>query len=327
MNPHKIILAGGSGFLGGELARHFTASGWEIVILTRTPKPRSDQVREVAWDTKSLNVWARELEGATAILNLTGRSVDCRYTAKNRRDIMDSRVNSTRVVGEAIAQCKTPPRVWLNSSTATVYQHTFGKPHDESSRAMDSATDAKDAFSVEVAQAWERTLFEARLSLSPSNGEREATRRIALRTSMVLGLGRNSVFPVLRRLTRFGLGGRQGSGKQFVSWIHVEDFCRAVEWIIAHEEISDAVNLCAPNPLPNAEMMSTFRKVFKIPFGLPATEWMLEIGAFFLRTETELIFKSRHVVPGRLLASGFEFRFPTFGKALMDLEQHLEVTK
>jgi len=368
MSDNRIILAGGSGFLGGELARHFSTLGWEVVILSRTPKPRADAVREVAWDAKSLGDWARELEGATAIVNLTGRSVDCRYTAKNRRDIMDSRVNSTRVVGEAITKCKTPPRVWLNSSTATVYTHTFGKPHDESSQDMDSAADAKDAFSVGVAQAWERALFQARLpltpALSPSDGERiprkllralnprtaerllspslssirnggeggrrpgeealrfmgrEMTRRVALRTSMVLGLGRNSVFPVLRRLTKLGLGGRQGSGRQFVSWIHVVDFCRAVEWIIAHEDLSGPINLCAPNPLPNKEMMKSFREVCHMPIGLPATEWMLEIGAFFLRTETELIFKSRRVVPGRLLASGFKFTFAEFQPAIENL--------
>ncbi len=372
MKTNKIILAGGSGFLGSELAKHFKALGWEIVILTRAPKARNDGAREVAWDAKSPGEWTRELDGATAIVNLTGRSVDCRYNAKNRREIMDSRVNSTRVVGEAIAQCKVPPRAWLNSSTATVYTHSFGKPHDESSQDMDSAVDAKDAFSVEVAQAWEKALFEARLpltpALSPSDGERilptevralnprtgmglerraparpvashffnepsgcsalrfmgrERTRRVALRTSMVLGLGRNSVFPVLRRLTKFGLGGRQGSGRQFVSWIHVEDFCRAIEWIIAHDELAGPINQCAPNPLPNQEMMKAFRDVCGMPIGLPATEWMLEIGAFFLRTETELIFKSRRVVPGRLLANGFEFRFPTFREALVDLDRKI----
>jgi len=344
MNTNKIILAGGSGFLGSELARHFKAWGWEVVILTRTPKPRSDAVREVVWDSKSLGDWARELDGAIAVVNLTGRSVDCRYNAKNRREIMDSRVNSTRVVGEAIAKCKAPPRVWLNSSTATVYTHTFGKPHDESSQDMDSAVDAKDAFSVEVAQAWERTLFEASLpvpanfvaaDVSPLHLKAEGsasrltsaatmTRKVALRTSMVLGLGRNSVFPVLRRLTRLGLGGRQGSGNQFVSWIHVEDFCRAIEWIIAHDELGGPINQCAPNPLPNKDMMKVFRDVCGMPIGLPATEWMLEIGAFFLRTETELIFKSRRVVPGRLLASGFEFHFPTFREALANLENQLK---
>ena len=315
MSKQRIVLAGGSGFLGGELAKHFGALGWEVVILTRTPKPRSDSTREVAWDTKSLGDWARELEGATAVVNLTGRSVDCRYNAKNRRDIMESRVNSTRVVGKAIANCKAPPHAWLNSSTATLYTHTFGKPHDESSQDMDSAVDAKDAFSVEVAQAWERTLAEAKT---------HKTRKVALRTSMVLGLGQNSVFPVLRRLTKFGLGGRQGSGNQFVSWIHVEDFCRAIEWIIAHEDLAGPINQCAPNPLPNKEMMKTFRDVCGMPIGLPATEWMLEIGAFFLRTETELIFKSRRVVPGRLLASGFKFHFPTFREALLNLENQLK---
>ena len=313
MNP-KLILAGGSGFLGGELAEHFSARGWEVVVLTRSPKSRTNSAREVAWDAATFGDWSRELEGATAVVNLTGRSVDCRYTAKNRREIMDSRVNSTRVVGQAIALCKTPPRVWLNSSTATLYQHTFGKPHDESSCEMDSATDAKDAFSVEVAQAWERTLVEAKT---------HKTRKVALRTSMVLGLGRNSVFPVLRRLTNLGLGGRQGCGKQFVSWIHVEDFCRAIEWIITHEDLSGPINQCAPNPLPNADMMKSFREVCRMRIGLPATEWMLEIGAFFLRTETELIFKSRRVVPGKLLASGFQFRFPTFREAIQNLESKL----
>ncbi|MEO5803847.1 MAG: TIGR01777 family oxidoreductase [Verrucomicrobiota bacterium] len=306
----KIVIAGGSGFLGGVLAKHFTTFGWEVVILTRSPKSRSDGVREVAWDAGTLGDWVRELDGATSVVNLTGRSVDCRYNAKNRREIMDSRVYSTRVVGDAIARCENPPRVWLNSSTATVYKHTFGEPHDESSREMDSATDAKDAFSVEVAQAWERALNEA---VTPR------TRKVALRTSMVLGLGHNSVFPVLRRLTRFGLGGKQGSGKQFVSWIHEEDFCRAVEWIISHEELVGPMNVCAPNPLPNVEMMKLFREICRAPFGLPATEWMLEIGAFFLRTETELIFKSRRVIPGRLIESGFQFRFPFFRDALKDL--------
>ena len=313
----RIILAGGTGFLGGALAKHFAALDWEVIILTRSPRSRSDGVREAGWDGRSFGDWTHELDGATAIVNLTGRSVNCRYTAKNRREIMDSRVNSTRVVGEAIARCGNPPHVWLNSSTATVYKHTFGKPHDESSREMDSAKDAKDAFSVEVAQAWERALNEA-------NTPR--TRKVALRTSMVLGHGHNSVFPMLRRLTRFGLGGKQGSGKQFVSWIHVEDFCRAVDWIIAHQELSGPVNVCAPNPLPNAEMMKLFREVCGAPFGLPATEWMLEIGAFFLRTETELIFKSRRVVPGRLLESGFQFRFPLFRDALEDLERRSKTT-
>ncbi len=309
---NKIILAGGSGFLGSELAKHFTALKWEVIVLTRSPQPRSDRVREVSWDAESLGDWAQELDSATAVVNLTGRSVNCRYNAKNRREIMDSRVHSTRSVGEAIAKCKTPPRVWLNSSTATIYQHTYGPAHDETSQDMDSAQEAKDAFSVKVAQAWERTLNEA---------DTPHTRKVPLRTSMVLGLSSNSVFPMLRRLTKFGLGGRQGHGRQFVSWIHIEDFCRAVEWVISHDDLDGPINQCAPNPLPNKEMMKVFRDVCGMPIGLPATKWMMEIGAFFLRTETELIFKSRRVVSGKLQQSGFAYRFPTFRDALLDLEK------
>jgi uncharacterized protein (TIGR01777 family) len=313
MKP-RILLAGGSGFLGGELAKYFSPLGHDVVVLTRSPKSRSEITREIFWDARTIGDWVRELESATALTNLTGRSVNCRYSAKNRREIMDSRVNSTRVLSEAIACCKIPPRVWLNSSTATIYKHTFGAPHDESSLDMDSASDAKDAFSVHVAQEWERALNE---SATPQ------TRKVALRTSMVLGLGKNSVFPVLRRLTRFGLGGKQGNGKQFVSWIHEEDFCRAIEWIISREELAGPVNLCAPNPLTNAEMMKTFQEICGAPFGLPATEWMLEIGAFFMRTETELIFKSRRVISMRLAESGFQFRFENFRGAIADLEKKI----
>ncbi len=306
----RIVLAGGSGFLGGVLAKYFTGLEWEVVVLTRSPRPRSDGVREVGWDARTLGKWIHEIDGATALVNLTGRSVNCRYTAKNRCEIMESRVDSTRVLGEAIAQCAKPPGVWLNSSTATIYQHTFGQAHEDSSCEMKATPEAKDAFSVDVAQAWERALSEA---ATPR------TRKVALRLSMVLGLGHNSVFPVLRRLTRLGLGGKQGSGKQFVSWIHEEDFCRAIEWIILHEGLAGAVNVCGPNPLPNAEMMKSFREICEASIGLPATEWMLEIGAFFLRTETELIFKSRRVVPRRLLESGFAYRFSYFHDAIQDL--------
>jgi uncharacterized protein len=214
----RVVLAGGSGFLGRALADHFTALGWEAVLLTRSPKSETDSVQAVAWDTCTVGDWVRELEGAAAVVNLTGRSVNCRYTSRNRREIMESRVNSTRVVGQGITRCENPPRVWLNASTATIYNHTFGAPHDESSRQMDPAQQAKDAFSVEVAQAWERALNESVTF---------RTRKVALRTSMVLSFGENNAFPVLRRLTRGGLGGKQGSGRQFFSWIHQEYSCRA----------------------------------------------------------------------------------------------------
>jgi uncharacterized protein (TIGR01777 family) len=309
----RIILPGGSGFLGQALAAYFLTDKWDVVILTRSPRPRSDGAREIQWDGCRLGVWRQELEGAAAVVNLTGKSVNCRYNARNRTEILESRVRSTQVLGKAISRCATAPAVWLNASTATVYKHTFGEPWDETG-AMDAAAEAHDAFSVEVAKAWEAALEE---SAAPR------TRKIAMRMSMVLGKHRNSVFPVLRRLARLGLGGRMGSGEQFVSWIHVADYCNAIEWMINHDELSGPVNVTAPNPVPNREMMRLLRKVCGVPFGLPAALWMLEVGAFFLRTETELIIKSRRVIPGRLLKSGFRFAFPTLEEAFKDLADNL----
>ncbi len=309
MKTPRIVLAGGSGFLGQTLAKHCLSLGWEPVVLTRSPGQHGI-VREVAWDADSPGEWIQELESAAAVVNLTGRTVNCRYTAANRKQMMDSRVNSTHILGRAIAQCSQPPPVWLNCSSATIYRHTFGPAWNETGTDFAATPEVNDAFSLEVIHAWERELDTA---MTPQ------TRKVALRTTIVLGHGDNSVFPVLCRLARLGLGGRMGSGKQFVSWLHQLDFCRAVEWLINHENISGPVNLAAPNPLPNGEMMRLFRELVGQPIGLPATEWMLEIGAFFLRTETELILKSRRVVPGKLLADGFEFRFPTMRDALQNL--------
>lgn len=306
----KIILAGGSGFLGTALARTFSAVGNEVIVFTRAPRERTLGVREVPWDAKNLGDWAALVDGADVVINLTGKSVDCRYTENNRRAIIASRVDSTRVVGQAIARCAKPPRVWLNASSATLYKHIFDHAADESGETG-ATPEAKDEFSIEVIRQWEDALNEA---ATP------ATRKVAMRITLVFGAD-GGVFPVLRRLARFGLGGKMGSGKQYVSWIHEEDFCRAVEWLIAHEDLSGPVNLAAPNPLTNAEMMRLMRKTCGAPFGLPAAEWMLEIGAFFLRTETELIIKSRRVVPGKLMASGFQFHFPRLENALRNLQR------
>jgi hypothetical protein len=305
----KIILAGGSGFLGNVLADYFAARGMEVVILTRNSNPRADMIREVRWDGTSLGDWVKDFEGARALINLAGISVNCRYHARNRKLMLDSRLNSTRVLGEAIARCSNPPPVWLNSSTATIYKHTFGPAWDETGE-IGGCVEAKDIFSVHVATEWERVFNEA-------NTPR--TRKVALRSAMVLGHGENSVLPNLLRLGRLGLGGSLAGGRQFVSWIHEEDFCRAVEWIIEHESLSGTVNLAAPNPVTNAEFMAMIRKVCRAPFGLPASRWMLEIGAFLLRTETELLIKSRRVVPGKLLADGFVFRHPQLLSAIQHL--------
>jgi hypothetical protein len=305
----RIILAGGSGFLGTELARMFAKAGHEVIVLTRSPDDRVTGAKEVFWDAKNLGEWAALVDGADAVVNFTGKSVDCRYTQNNRRAIIASRVDSTRAVGQAIVRCSKPPHIWLNASSATIYKHQFDHAADESGETG-ATPEAKDEFSIDVIRQWENALNEA---ITPT------TRKVALRISMVFGTGAG-VFPVLRRLARFGLGGKMADGKQYVSWIHEEDFCRAVEWLMAHEELSGPINLAAPNPLTNAEMMRLVRKTCGAPFGLPATRWMLEFGAFFLRTETELIIKSRRVVPGKLLASGFQFHFPQLEDALRNLE-------
>ncbi len=304
-NQKRLVLAGGSGFLGQALANYFESKGWRVVNLTRHPQRPND----FAWDARALGDWKDVLNGADAVINLTGKSVDCRYHKKNRDEILNSRTDSTRVIGEAIAQSAKPPRVWLNASTATIYQHTFGPAHDEDG-FIGATPEAKDAFSVEVARAWEKALLEA-----PT----PATRKVALRTAMVLGHGKNSVFPTLQLFTRFGLGGRMGSGAQFVSWIHQLDFCRALEWIIDHDDLSGVLNVAAPNPITNAEMMRHLRELCGIPIGLPATNWMLELGAVVLRTETELIIKSRKVIPTRLLKSGFQFHFDQMRDAFAEL--------
>jgi uncharacterized protein (TIGR01777 family) len=309
MQQSNIVIAGGNSVLGRALTRHFQSKGYNIKVLTRQVPNERSSLRLLQWDGEQLGNWARELDGALAVINMAGRSVDCRYHSRNRRLILDSRIKSTRVLGEAIAQCGNPPSVWLNSSTATIYKHSVDRPMDEVTGEIGATREAKDAFSVEVATAWEEALAEAITPL---------TRKIALRTAMVLSR-EGGVFPVLSRLVKLGLGGKMGSGDQYVSWIHEVDFCRAVERLITDASLSGPVNLAAPNPLPNREMMRILREAYHRPVGLPAAQWMLEVGAFFLRTETELIIKSRRVVSERLAAAGFEFEYPCFVDAVRQL--------
>jgi len=308
----KVVIAGGTGQVGTILAREFHRRGDEVVILSRTP--RAAPWRIARWDAETLGDWAAELEGADVVINLAGRSVNCRYNAKNRKLITESRVKSTQVVGEAIARASNPPRVWLQASTATIYAHTYDNDNDEISGAVGCAADAPDAwrFSNEVVTSWEQAANEAN---TPK------TRKVLLRSAIVMSPDRGGAFDILLRLVRFGLGGRAGDGRQYVSWIHDRDFIRCVFWLIEHEELDGPVNLTSPNPLSNAEFMEGLRQAWGSRFGLPATKWMLEIGAFLLRTETELILKSRRVVPGRLLESGFVFQFPAWTEAARDLCQ------
>lgn len=307
----KIILPGGSGQVGTVLARAFQERGHTAVVLSRNPKRAS--WRTVGWDGKSLGPWADEIEGADVVINLAGRSVDCRYTAKNRQLIKESRVASVRVVGEAIGRSKRPPPVWLQASTATIYSHRYDADQDETNGVLGgNEPDAPDTwrFSIDVARAWEQALDDA-----PVPG----TRKVKVRSAMTMSPDRGGVFDTLLRLVRFGLGGRAGDGQQYVSWVHAADFVRAIDWLIEDETLEGPVNVAAPNPLLNREFMSALRKAAGTRIGLPAAGWMLEMGAFLLRTETELILKSRRVTSGRLLQRGFTFQFPFWPEAANDL--------
>lgn len=307
----KIVLPGGSGQVGTILARAFHRDGHEAVVLTR--KPETAPWRTVAWDGASAGAWASEFEGADAVINLSGRSVNYRYHAANRKSIMDSRVLSTRAVGQAIAQAKRPPRAWLQASTATIYVHRFDAAHDEAMGVIGgNEPNAPDTwnFSIDVATTWEKTAREY---------ESKATRLVLLRSAVTLSPDRGGIFDVMLGLVRKGLGGTNGSGKQFVSWIHQADFVRAIYWILEHEDLAGPVNLSAPNPLPNAEFMRAFRQAWGTRIGLPAFAWMIEIGAVFMRTESELVLKSRRVVPGKLLQSGFAFQYPEWPAAAKEL--------
>ena len=303
----KIVLPGGSGQVGTMLARALHGEGHEVVVLSR--QPGFVPWRCLPWDGVNLGDWVAELDGADVVINLAGRNVNCRYHARQRREILDSRIKSTHAVGAAIACVRRPPRVWLQASTATIYAHRYDAANDEAAGLLGgSEPGAPDTwrFSIEVAQAWERTFDE---SSTPG------TRKVKLRSAMTMSPDPGGIFAMLLRLARCGLGGSVGDGRQFVSWIHEEDFIRAVHWLIDHEELDGAVNLAAPHPLPYVEFMRALRQAAGVPFGLPSPRWMLEIGCLLLRTESELVLKSRRVVPVRLLASGFEFRYPQWPAA------------
>ncbi len=305
----KVVLAGGTGQVGAILDRALTAGGHEVVILTRRPV----REREVHWDGESLGPWVREVDGSDLVVNLAGRSVNCRYTPASLQAMMDSRVRSARAVGEAIAAAALPPRVWLQMSTATIYAHRFDAPNDEATGVIGGAEPDVPrywAYSVKIAKEWERAQEEA---------ETPHTRKVSLRTAMVMSPDRGGVFDVLSRMARIGLGGPVAGGAQYVSWIHERDFVRAVQFLAQRDDLGGAVNLAAPGPLPQRAFMRVLRQAWGVPVGLPATRWMAELGALALRSDTELLFKSRRVVPGRLLGAGFVFEHGEWAAAAADL--------
>jgi len=305
----RIVIPGGTGHVGAVLNRAFAAAGHEVVVLTRRPARDG----HVAWDGETIGPWTDAIDGSEAVINLAGRSVSCRYTKTNLTEMMRSRVRSARVVGQAIAAARRPPRVWLQMSTATIYAHRFDAPNDEATGVIggwETGVPGYWAYSVDIATAWERELTRARTP---------RTRGIALRSAMVMSPDRGGVFDVLSRLVRLGLGGPVAGGAQYVSWIHEHDFATAVQFLIDRDDMSGPVNLAAPDPRPQREFMRELRGAWRMPAGLPATKWMAELGALAIGSDTELLLKSRRVIPGSLLAAGFEFDYGEWARAAPDL--------
>lgn len=298
----KLIIAAGTGFLGQVLVEHFKDSFDEIVILTRGKSECKSNIKYVNWNAKTFSGWENELENADVLINLAGKSVDCRYNEKNKREIFNSRIESTKILNEAVLNCKNPPKHWLNSSTATIYRFSLDKQMDEKDGEIG------DDFSMNIAKSWEKAFFET---------DTPKTLKTALRTSIVLGKNGGAFIP-LKTLVKFGLGGKQGKGNQFISWIHEEDFARAVAFII-EKKLNKEINLVSPIPIRNDLFMKKLRIALKVPFGIAQPEWLLEFGAKFIQTETELVLKSRNVIPKRLQENGFTFKFNTLEKTFKNL--------
>ncbi|MBX3096758.1 MAG: DUF1731 domain-containing protein [Fimbriimonadaceae bacterium] len=306
----RIVIPGGTGHIGQSVEKHFQVLGWEVVVIGR-------KGGHLQWDGKSLGPWSEALDGADVVLNLAGRSVNCRYNEENLRQMMTSRVESTEVLGNAIARCVNPPRVWLQSSTATIYANRLDAPNDEATGILggtSETTDPKWHYSERIALAWEKALDEA---------DTPRTRKVALRSAMVMSPVRGSVFSVMASLARKGLGGQAGCGRQFVSWVHELDFCRSLEFLIVRDDLAGPINVSSPYPLPNRDFNRVLREVVGAKFSFPIPVPILEAGAFVLGTETELVLKSRRVIPGRLLSAGFEFGFPHWPAAARELASRL----
>jgi uncharacterized protein len=315
MENKKIIIAGGSGFIGEGMTKYFGKEN-RIIILTRQidniqnnrnyynilHKEDLLHVQFVKWDGKTPGEWIKELEESDLLINLAGKTVNCRYNERNKKEIFDSRINATEVLGKAIQQCAKPPALWINASSATIYRHAEDGPQDEYTGEF------HDGFSVQVCKLWERTFYKQSTL---------HTRKVALRMAITLGAG--GVLIPYFNLLKFGLGGKQGSGKQMYSWVHIEDTCRMIEWIFEHNNMEGTYNCCSPGPLMNKKFMQALRKATGHKIGLPAAEWMLKIGAIIIGTETELILKSRWVLPTRIVESGFEFKYPLLQDAFKDI--------
>jgi uncharacterized protein len=292
----KVVIAGGTGFVGQYISEKFSREGYEVIIISRNDN-------HITWQENNKIIEA--LEGSELLINLAGKSVNCRYHDRNKKEILDSRTKTTEILGRALKACSNPPGLWINSSTATIYRHAEDRPMTEFEGEIGSG------FSVEVAKDWERSFFSFDL---PN------TRQAALRIAIVLGSDGGVMTPY-KKLVQFGLGGIQGPGTQMFSWIHIDDLYRIILYIYEREELTGVFNCSSPKPISNQELMSTLRAKMYKKIGLPSPGWMLEIGALFIRTETELILKSRWVIPERLLNEGFTYTYPTINAALDEILQ------
>ncbi len=290
----KVVIAGGTGFIGTYLQEEFRKMGYEVFIIAR-------QNQSIHWDKEGEIISA--LENAALLINLAGKSVDCRYNEKNKAEILRSRTETTKILGKAILKCKNPPTLWINSSTATIYRHAMDRPMTESTGEIGTG------FSVNVAKNWERSFFEFELP---------QTRQVALRMAIVLGEN-GGVMEPFKNLVRFGLGGQQGNGNQMFSWIHIEDLFKIILFLQSNKDLEGIFNCSAPNPITNKSLMKSLRQTMKIKFGLPSPTLLLKIGAVIINTEAELILKSRWVIPERLLQSGYNFKYSTIDLALENL--------
>lgn len=302
MENKKIVIAGGTGFIGAGLIQHFGSNN-DIIILTRHPLANKGRVRYIQWDGATLQEWATQLENADLLINLAGKSVNCRYNERNKQEIFDSRTQTTAILGEAIRTLTHPPKLWINAASATIYRHAQDRPMDEFTGEM------MNDFSVQVCKRWEAAFNDTTVP---------GTRKAILRIAVTLGPQGGVMTPYLN-LVKFALGGQQGNGAQQFSWVHITDVCRMMEWLYENPELEGVFNCSAPNPVINRQFMQTMRKAAGHRFGLPAPAWMLALGARLIGTETELLLKSRWVVPTRALQAGFTFKFPYLQGALENI--------
>lgn len=297
----KIIITAANGFMGKHLVNYFSKNH-KVIAFVRSKSSHLENCKTVYWDGKTEGAWTKELEGADVVINLAGKSVNCRYNEKNKGEIYASRLDSTRILGEVLRKCVQKPSVWINAASGTIYKHSLNKPMTENECEIGTG------FSVDVCKRWEKEFF---------NFSDLPLRQVALRTAIVLGKDGGVMLP-FKKLTRWGFGGKMGDGRQQFSWIHIEDLCRSIEFIIENEELKGVINISSPHPIRNAVFMKALRQRFHRSFGIPSPVWMLELGARFIKTETELILKSRYVYPEKLEKSGFVWKFEDIKDALQN---------